>query len=80
MWIRLIIVRRLGNFVDNGMSFLKSLFQDGGINSTDPVKRIAAIETVTAKGGADAATRIGQSIVVLSAFVVASMRTKCSTF
>ena len=44
------------------MSFFKSLFQDGGINTTDPGTRIAAIETLAAKGGADAATRIGAAL------------------
>lgn len=44
------------------MSFFKSLFQNGGINSTDPEKRIAALDTLAAKGGADAATRIGAAL------------------
>ena len=62
MCIRLIIVRRLGTFGENEMSFFTLLFQDGGINSTDPDKRIAAIDTLAANGGADAATRIGAAL------------------
>jgi hypothetical protein len=43
------------------MSFFNSVFQ-GGIDSPEPGKRIAAIDRLAAKGGADAAARIGAAL------------------